>query len=236
MSNTAQLGLPLLQAAQAQKHVTVNEGLLRLDGLVQMVLQSVSMTVPPAVVVDGRCYFVPIGAVNAWSGREGMIALGTNGGWDFLVPQRGWRAFIADRGVAAIFDGGDWRDGFATLSPKNAGLALQVAETDHPLQLGPISLTGFVIPSNAVVVGVTGRVTAQITGTLGTWSLGNPGAAGRYGSGIGLSAGSWVRGVLSQPTTFYAPEVLQLDAVGGDFSGGSVRLAVHYFEIGLPDL
>lgn len=236
MSNTAQLGLPLVQAAQAQKHVTVNEALLRLDGLVQMVLQSASLTVPPAVVVDGHCYFVPIGAVNAWSGRDGLVAIGANGGWDFVAPVRGWRAFLADQGVAAVFDGGDWREGFATLSPKNAGLAVQVAEIDHVLAPGASSLTAFVIPSNAVVVGVTGRVTAQITGTLGAWSLGNPGAAGRYGSGIGLSAGSWVRGVLSQPTAFYAPEMLQLDAIGGDFAGGSVRLAVHYFEIGLPDL
>ena len=34
--NTARLGLPLLQPAQAQKHVTVNEALMRLDGLVNL--------------------------------------------------------------------------------------------------------------------------------------------------------------------------------------------------------
>ena len=31
--NTARLGLPLLQPAQAQKHVTVNDALVRLDGV-----------------------------------------------------------------------------------------------------------------------------------------------------------------------------------------------------------
>jgi hypothetical protein len=236
MSNTAQLGLPLVQAAQAQKHVTVNEALMRLDGLVNLVLQSVTTPVPPGVVVDGSCYAVPVGAVNAWAGQEGLIAIGANGGWDFAQPVRGWRAFIADRGAGAIFDGAVWRDGFATLSPQNAGLSLRVAEIDHVITAGAVSKTAFVIPSNATVVGVTGRVTADITGTLTSWSLGNPGAVGRYGTGIGLGSGSWVRGVLASPTTFYAPDVLQLDATGGDFAGGTVRLAVHFIEIALPDL
>ena len=38
--DTAKLGLPLLAPAQAQKHVTVNEALMRLDGMVDLVLQS----------------------------------------------------------------------------------------------------------------------------------------------------------------------------------------------------
>lgn len=236
MSNTAQLGLPLLQPAQAQKHVTVNEAMLRLDGLVNLVLQSVTIPVPPTVVADGLCFHVPAGAVNAWAGREGQIAMGTNGGWDFVAPVRGWRALVVDKGAGAVFDGTEWRIGFATLSPHNAGVALHVAESDHAIGAGAVSLTGYLIPSNAVVLGVTGRVTADITGTLTSWSLGNPGAAGRFGTGLGLAAGAWVRGVLSQPTTFYAPEVLQLDAIGGDFAGGSIRLAVHYMELGLPDM
>ncbi len=36
---TTQLKLPLLQASQAQKHVTVNAALMRLDGLAQLRLQ-----------------------------------------------------------------------------------------------------------------------------------------------------------------------------------------------------
>ena len=55
MTDTAQLGLPLVQPAQAQKHVTVNEALARLDGLVLLTLQSQSVATPPAVVSDGVC-------------------------------------------------------------------------------------------------------------------------------------------------------------------------------------
>ncbi len=236
MSKTNQLGLPLLQPAQAQKHVTVNEALARLDGLVELVLVSESVTLPPAVVQDGICYGVPVGAVNGWAGQDGRIAIGVNGGWEFAQPGRGWRAMILDEGVGAIHDGTAWRRGFVTLSSHNAGLAVRVSEVDHVIGVGPVSTTAIMIPSNSVVIGVTARVTVDITGTLASWQLGNPGAAGRYGSGLGLSAGSWARGVLSQPTAFYVPEPMQLDAVGGDFAGGSVRIAIHYFEIALPDL
>ena len=235
MSNTNQLGLPLVQSAQAQKHVTVNEAFARLDGLVQLVIKSRSVTLPPGAVIDGVCYAVPVDAVNEWSGQDGRLAVGTNGGWDFVEPKRGWRAVILDEGEAAIHDGSDWRGGLATLSPKNAGLALKVSEIDHTIGAGTVSTTAVVIPSNAVVIGVTARVLTTITGTLTGWALGNPGASGRYGSGLGLAAGSWVRGVLGQPTAFYLPEAMQLDAEGGDFAGGSVRLAVHFMELTLPD-
>ncbi|NND41100.1 MAG: DUF2793 domain-containing protein, partial [Silicimonas sp.] len=38
MADTSRLGLPLLDPAQAQKHVTVNEAFLRLDALSQITL------------------------------------------------------------------------------------------------------------------------------------------------------------------------------------------------------
>ena len=46
-NETMRLQLPLLQPAQAQKHVTVNEALMRLDGLTNAVLESASVAVPP---------------------------------------------------------------------------------------------------------------------------------------------------------------------------------------------
>lgn len=49
---TSNLELPLLLPAQAQKHVTVNDALVRLDGAVDLVLQSISRTTPPTPVVE----------------------------------------------------------------------------------------------------------------------------------------------------------------------------------------
>ncbi|MBS0564343.1 MAG: DUF2793 domain-containing protein [Proteobacteria bacterium] len=236
MNTTNQLGLPLLQAAQAQKHVTMNEALARLDGLAILTLQSQSTAAPPAIVTDGAAYAVPAGAVAAWAGQDGRLAIGRNGGWDFAVPRRGWRALILDEGTQALHDGAAWRPGLATMSPKNSGLAIKVAEIDHLLGPGAVSLTSSLIPPNSVVVGATARVVAAITGTLTSWQLGNPGAVGRFGSGLGLAVGSFARGLLGQPTAFYSATPFQLDASGGDFGGGAVRIAVHYFELTLPDL
>ncbi len=236
MTDTVQLGLPLVQAAQAQKHVTVNEAFSRLDGLVMLSIQSQAITTPPVVLSEGQAWVVPIGAVNEWSGQDGRLAIARNGGWDFVMPKRGWRAFIQDEGVQALHDGANWRPGLVTLSQKNAGMALKVAQIDHVIAAGAVSVTAAVIPANAVVVGATARVVYDLTGTLTSWQLGNPGAVGRYGSGLGLAANAFARGVLGQPTAFYSATPMQLDATGGNFTGGTVRIAVHYFEITLPDL
>ena len=98
MTETPILGLPLVQPSQAQKHVTVNEALARIDALGQLVIASRTVAIPPAGPGEGAVYAVPQGAVNAWSGRDGQTALFLNGGWAFLTPQAGWRGWIADEG------------------------------------------------------------------------------------------------------------------------------------------
>ncbi len=70
-SETARLQMALLQPAQAQKHVTVNEALMRLEALVNLVLQSVSTQTPPATVLDGQCWGVPAARHGAWVGQDG---------------------------------------------------------------------------------------------------------------------------------------------------------------------
>ncbi|WP_372840295.1 DUF2793 domain-containing protein [Phaeovulum sp.] len=236
MAETLRMAFPLLQAAQAQKHVTVNEALLRLDGLVNLVLVSRGVVTPPTSVSDGACYGVPAGAVNAWAGQAGKVAIGANGGWVFASPAAGWRAFIADEGRGALHDGTDWVAGAVTMSAHGAGLMLGVAEIDHTIAPGETSSTTVLIPSHAMVIGVSARVVSEITGTMTSWQLGNAGAPDRFGAGLGLAAESWARGMLSQPMTFWAPEPLLLTATGGSFAGGKVRLAAHFMEISLPML
>lgn len=236
MADTTQLTLPLLEAAQAQKHVTMNEALMRLDALVPMVLVSRVLTVPPAVVVDGVAYSVPSGAVNGWAGQAGKIAIGVNGGWEFATPSAGWRAWILAEGRGAVHDGTTWQGGMATLSSNGAGTQIGVTEIEHVIGVGLTSTTQIVIPAHAMVIGVTARVTATLTGSLASWQLGSAGAPDRFGSGLGLAAGSWARGMLGSPFTYYAPTPLILTGVGGDFAGGEVRIAAHYLEVTLPAL
>lgn len=234
MSETAQLGLPLLQPAQAQKHVTVNEALVRLDGLVQLVLESVTQAMAPTLPTEGKAWGVPAGATGDWAGRAGWIAIAVNGGWEFVTPKAGWRAQVADRGLGAVHDGSQWQVGHLSLSSSGAGVRVGLVEVDHAVQPGAVTATGSIIPSHALVLGVTARVVTTLTGTLTSWALGNPGATGRYGSGLGLAAGSYAQGVLASPMAFYAPTPLELVASGGTFSAGMVRIAVHYLDLTLP--
>ncbi|RKF12432.1 DUF2793 domain-containing protein [Roseovarius spongiae] len=109
--NSTHLDLPYIQPSQAQKHVTHNEALRRLDALVQLSVSSATQAAPPAAPQEGARYILPAGASGAWSGQaEGALALREGGAWVFLAPQPGWRAFVADTGAFRLHDGTGWRD------------------------------------------------------------------------------------------------------------------------------
>ncbi|MFV0292852.1 MAG: DUF2793 domain-containing protein [Paracoccus sp. (in: a-proteobacteria)] len=231
---TSRLALPLVQAAQAQKHVTVNESLARLDGLVNLVLISISRLEPPVAVVDGACFAIPLGAGKAWAGQDGKIAIASNGGWIFSEPQAGMRAFIADAGVNAVHDGTGWVEGAMTLGEGGSALVARTAETEVIITSGPSVTTDLFIPNSAMVIGVTARVIEAIGGSLGSWRMGTAGALDRFGSGLGIQQGAWARGMLSQPVTYWQPEPILLSATDGDFASGNVRIAAHWLELTLP--
>lgn len=236
MTTTPRLGLPLLQAAQAQKHVTVNEALVLLDGLNALTLVSVDTTVPPALASDGDAHGVPAGATADWAGRDSEIAIRSNGGWVFVVPQKGWRSWISDRNSEAMFDGTGWVDGAKALSLNNASTVHEIIEIDHVLGAGATSTIAAAIPAHSMVIGVTGRITSAISGTLSDWKIGVSGADSRYGDSLGVALGSWVRGLTSAPQTYYVDADLLLTGNGGDFSGGQVRIAVHLMRLGIPSV
>jgi len=234
MSNTSNLGLAMVQASQAQKHVTVNEAFARLDGLVHLTLMSTTETLPPVAMVDGSAYAVPPGAGGDWTTQTGKIAIASNGGWVFVAPRTGWRAWIGDEGRSAIFDGAAWVEGAVSVSPGGAASCFEVIEIDVALPAGSSVATPAIIPAFSVVMGVSGIVTERLDGSLSSWRLGIDGAPQQYGSGLGVSLGSWVQGLSGQPQAFYAETPLIIGAEGGDFSGGAVRLAVHVFRMTLP--
>jgi hypothetical protein len=98
MTQSTRLGLPYLAAAQAQKHVTVNESLLRLDALVQLCAISATTALEPATPADGDLYILPAGKTGAaWSAMaEGALAYYRDGAWEALAPGSGWRCYVED--------------------------------------------------------------------------------------------------------------------------------------------
>ncbi|MCX8996713.1 DUF2793 domain-containing protein [Rhizobiaceae bacterium BDR2-2] len=106
--NTANLEMPYILPSQAQKHVTHNEALQRLDATVQLTLAA-TLASPPASPEEGRCFAIALGADGEWSGRDGRIAMRQDGAWIYLAPRAGWRAWDMAGGRLLVYDGDGWR-------------------------------------------------------------------------------------------------------------------------------
>lgn len=100
--------LPLLAPAQAQKHVTVNEGLVEIDRRIQIVLRSVTQTDPPVTPMIGDRFGVPDNATGEWATAPGSIAEWEDGRWILTEALNGWTAFVADTSNMMVFADGGW--------------------------------------------------------------------------------------------------------------------------------
>lgn len=102
------LSLPFILPAQAQKHVTHNEAIELLDLIVQLTLESVTDTAPPATAAEGQAWAVPAGATGSWAAQSGMIAAWRGGGWLFVAPVAGWVAWVVDVQSLHVLAEGVW--------------------------------------------------------------------------------------------------------------------------------
>ncbi len=108
MTETTHLALPYLAAAQAQKHVTHNEALTRLDAVVQLAVLDSTLTAPPGSPGEGERYLVATGASDAWEDHDGEVAAFVDGAWLFLMPGEGWIAFDIEGEAVLVRHDGDW--------------------------------------------------------------------------------------------------------------------------------
>ncbi len=108
MSNTTNLILPLIEAAQAQKHITHNEALTTLDAVVQLSASARDMTGPPSGPEDGESYLVGENPDGAWAGNAGSVATWQDGVWRLRTPRVGWLAWVQDERCLCVFDGTRW--------------------------------------------------------------------------------------------------------------------------------
>ena len=82
------------------------------------------------------------------------------------------------------------------------------------------------IPNGALVLAVSNRVVTAITGAT-SYSCGVDGNASQFGASLGVSAGSANLGLIG-PNPFYAATSVLYTAAGGSFTGGAVRMTIHY--------
>lgn len=244
MFETNQFGLPLLQASQAQKHITVNEAIARLDAVSQLRLESVVVIAPPTSAVDGQAYLVPPDATGTWVGHDDKIAIYCNGGWTFLEVKIGWKAWIVDEAIEKRFDGSVWVDvgteasaGNGTLTgPLGSTFKLEMLEFEHVVAAGSSNSTIVEIPAGSMVAMVAFRVSEEIvTDGATSWRLGISNSITRYGSNYGLSLNSNDVGGENK-TMFYYPNAKQLylTPATGSFMSGKIIFTIYALQFGLP--
>lgn len=110
MTSTTRLSLPLLDAAQAQKHVTHNEALIALDSLVHLAVKARDVNAAPAAPAEGDAYLVGASPSGAFAGHANCVAAFDSGGWEFRAPRAGFRVFVESGGLLLLFDGTAWID------------------------------------------------------------------------------------------------------------------------------
>ncbi len=236
---------PNLAAAQAQKHVIVNEALDALDGLVQLSVISTGLATPPGSPAEGDRYIVASGATGAWAGWVSSVAQFSGGAWLRLIPQAGWLTWDAGLGQLLVWTGSAWtgldvamglltRTASVRVAEGAAGSATDMVVAEELLSgLSGASVASTVtIPNRAIVLGVSTRTVTAITGAT-SFDCGISGETSKFGGSLGIAAGSTNVGVIG-PQAFYSVTPIVLTANGGNFTGGAVRTAIHYLLPGAP--
>jgi Protein of unknown function (DUF2793) len=236
---TPNLALPYLAAAQAQKHVTVNEALDALDGLVQLSVISAALSIPPGSPAEGDRYITASGATGAWVGWDASVAQFSGGAWLRLIPQTGWMAWNAVSSQFLVWTGSAWtgldvamklltRTASVRVAEEAAGSATDMVVAEELLSgLSGTSVTSAIaIPNRAIVLGVSTRTVTAITGAT-SYNCGISGETSKFGGSLGIGAGSTNVGVIG-PQAFYGATPIILTANGGNFTGGAARIAIHY--------
>lgn len=109
MSDTARLGLPMLQPGQAQKEMVHNEALMRIDIASQASVVAVAVNDPPATPMLGACWIVGDAPTGDWAGQARALAGWSEGGWRFVAPQVGFSAWCINELRPWRFDGSTWQ-------------------------------------------------------------------------------------------------------------------------------
>lgn len=111
MSTTPNLNLELVPSNSLQPWVAVNDALQLLDALVQLAVESRTLTVPPTTTEPdiGKRWIIAAAATGAWAGHDGEIALCTGADlWRFIEPKEGFEGWDIGAGERVRYESAAW--------------------------------------------------------------------------------------------------------------------------------
>ena len=235
--HTPNLNLPYLMPDQAQKHVTINDAVRRIDGLLQLSVRSMALAQPPAQAVNGMRYIVPDNADGAWQNQDGKLAIYEDTGWQFMTPRLGWRLWDEASDSFYVFADNGWQSlNVGTSSgglPSGMNIARSRAEFDFSDALPTLNL-----PSHSLCLGVSGRVIETIIGPS-SWQVGIGGQGGqndKFAAGLGLSIGTQIIGPANPPFAVWQNTPIRLTPLGGNFIAGIAVIDAFYLSLSPPEI
>ena len=107
MSATTHLNIALVEQAQAQKEVTVNQALTRIDALLNTGAKSRTTNTPPVSPVSGDLYIIGSSPTGAWLSQAGNLAY-YDQVWKFIVPNTGVTLWVNDENLIYTYSSAAW--------------------------------------------------------------------------------------------------------------------------------
>lgn len=108
MATTSHLEMTLLEQSQAQKEITINEALARIDAVLNCGVIDRDLATPPGSPATGDVYIVAASPTGAWSGKAGQVAY-FDQVWRFIAPREGLILWVNDENVRVVHDGTAWQ-------------------------------------------------------------------------------------------------------------------------------
>lgn len=140
---TPRFGLPLLFAGQSQKEITVNEAFMDADILLHAAIEGTAGSAP-ASPSAGQAWIVGSGATGAFVGQTNCIAAWNEGGWRFVTPREGMRAYDVSSSAHRIFSGGGWQLVAAPAIPSGGSVVDTQARTAISEIIAALRLGGII--------------------------------------------------------------------------------------------
>lgn len=201
---SANLALPYIQPAQAQKHVTHNEAIRILDALVQAVVQEPPRNTAPASADEGARYLIGSAPAGDWAGHADAIAWRTDGAWSFLAPQPGWAVRVLSDGSVRSWTGAAWQaDGLPQVTDR-LGINTSADATNRLAVASEATLLTHAGGSHRLTVNKDGASdTASLLFQTGFAGRAEMGTAGSDAFDIKVSAdgSTWSTGLSVAPDT-----------------------------------
>lgn len=107
MTTTPHLGITLVEQAQAQKEVTVNQAFARIDAILNSGAKSRVLATPPVSPASGDLYIIAASPTGDWSAQAGKLTY-FDGIWRFITPIEGMTLWVNDENLIYSYDGAAW--------------------------------------------------------------------------------------------------------------------------------